>query len=825
MPEAVIHGHFYQPPRENPWTGLIEREPKVQPYHDWNERIHHECYRTNAFARIFDGYSRIERIVNNFERISFNFGPTLLSWMEGYDPVAYQRILDADRASTLNHDGHGNAIAQAYNHAILPLCNERDRITQVRWGVADFRRRFGREPEAMWLPETACNDQTLGTLIDEGLAFTILSPYQAERVRPIGTTEWTNVSGGAIDPGVPYRYFHRDGSGRSIALFFYDGPIARSIAFEGVLVSSQTFVARLLSGKSGPDRLIHVATDGESYGHHFRLGELTLAHALTVEAQAQGITFTNYGTYLARHPPTMEVEVQTGPGGEGTSWSCSHGVGRWYRDCGCHTDAQEGWNQAWRTPLRRALDVLRDHGAERFEQAASDLLADPWAARDAYIELILDPQQRREDWLERHAKRKLDAEEKIRALTLLEMQRSALLMYTSCGWFFSDISGIESVQVLKYAMRAIDLMGELGLDPPRAQFLEVLSEARSNVPGMGSGADIMQRLVEPLRVTPARIAAHLAISSLVEEGDDSGTAGGYRFRRTRLQKQRHGRVRLATSHLDVEQTVTGRRHGYAVGSMHLGGVDFYCALKPYPGKEEFEKIAADVWSAFRTASLPVMLRILQQELGPTEGGMESVLPDGRERISELVFGNIVGNFVDEYGRLYESHQRVLEQLQEAGFELPKELRTAAEFALGRRFTQEIKSAQRSLDPAAYRKAIEIADEALRRGYEIDRSSASIILGEMIAGAVARATESPIPPRLKTAMALVELARRLRADAHLFRAQEIFYQALDGRTNWPEGISALAITLGFAPTIVGRRESLIAQLRSEDEAPRSSVRPQ
>ena len=203
-------------------------------------------------------------------------------------------------------------------------------------------------------------------------------------------------------------------------------------------------------------------------------------------------------------------------------------------------------------------------------------------------------------------------------------------------------------------------------------------------------------------------------------------------------------MRLATSHLAIEQTTTGEKHEYAVGSLHLGGVDFYCAVSEYPGKEQFEAQAARVWAAFRTASLPKMLRILQQELGPYEGGLESVLSDGRERISELVFGNVVGNFVDEYGRMYESHQRVLEQLQEAGFELPKELRAAAEFALGRRFMHEIKSAHRSLDPAAYKKAIEIADEALRRGFEIDRSAASHILGEMIASTVTRVTESPVP---------------------------------------------------------------------------------
>jgi alpha-amylase/alpha-mannosidase (GH57 family) len=823
MTDLVIHGHFYQPPRENPWTGVIEREPKVHPFHDWNERIHHECYRTNAFARILDHYQRIEQIVNNFERISFNFGPTLLSWLEGYDKTAYDRILKADRISAVLNHGHGNAIAQAYNHAILPLCNERDRVTQVRWGVADFRHRFGREPEAMWLPETACNDATLSTLIDEGLSYTILSPYQAERVRPLGHEAWTTVADGSIDPGIAYRYFHRDGSGRSIALFFYDGPIARSIAFEGVLASSQTFVSRLLSGRGGPDRIIHVATDGESYGHHFRLGELTLAHATAVEAPARGVSFTNYGAFLEAHPPTMEVEIKPGPSGEGTSWSCSHGVGRWYRDCGCSTNAQEGWNQGWRSPLRNALDFLRDHAARLFEEGTAGLVADPWAARNAYIELVLAPDRPVDEWIGRHAVRPLDDREKRRVLSFLELERSAMLMYTSCGWFFADISGTETVQILSYAGRALDWLEELGLEAPRARFLEILSEARSNIPELGSGADVFARFVEPQRVTPQRIASHLAISSLVEEGDEGGVAGGYRFKRSRFQKQRHGRLRLATSRLEVEHALTGQRHDYAVGSMHLGGVDFYCAIGPYPGKEAFNAVAARVWSAFRTASLPTMLRILQQDLGPDEGGLESLLPDGRERISELVFGNIVGNFVDEYGRMYETNQRVLEQLQEAGFELPKELRAAAEFALGRRFMQEITNAHASLDPAAYKKAVEIADEALRRGYEIDRSAASRLLGEMIAGAIARATESPIPARTKSATALIELARRLRADAHFFRAQEIFFQALGERGSWPEAISALAIGLGFAPTVVGRRDSLVAQLQAEGEPPASVAR--
>ncbi|MGH7248485.1 MAG: DUF3536 domain-containing protein, partial [Pseudomonadota bacterium] len=350
MTSIIIHGHFYQPPRENPWTGALDREDGANPYHDWNERIHAECYRANAFARIFDGHGNIERIVNNYTNISFNFGPTLLTWLAATHPDTYERILEADRESARRHRGHGNAIAQGYNHAILPLCNERDRRTQVRWGIADFRYRFGRSPEALWMPETACNDATLATLIEAGMSYAILSPQQALRVRAIGNHdgEWHEVSNGSIDPRVPYRYFHRDGSGRSIALFFYDDPMARAIAFEGALASSQSLMGRLAKARGENGTFVNVATDGESYGHHFHFGDRCLAYALEVEAASHDLRVTNYAEFLEDHPPRDEVEIKTGPDGEGTAWSCAHGVGRWYRDCGCSTGGQEGWNQAWR---------------------------------------------------------------------------------------------------------------------------------------------------------------------------------------------------------------------------------------------------------------------------------------------------------------------------------------------------------------------------------------------------------------------------------------------------------------------------------------------
>src|SRR5690349_3434732 len=387
MTALVIHGHFYQPPRENPWTGEVEAEPSAAPYHDWNERIHDECYAPNATA-------------NNYARISFNFGPTLLSWLEPHHPETYQHIVTADRESVAQRGGHGNAIAQAYGHAILPLCNERDRLTQVVWGVADFRFRFGREPEALWLPETAANDATLALLIDQGLRYVILAPEQAKRVR-VGL-EWNDVSGGNVDPTRPYRFEHPDASGRSIAVFFYDGPLARAIAFEKALTSSRTLVERFSYAARRGD-LVNVATDGETYGHHFKFGDLALAYALGVEAKQAGFTLTNYGEYLDAHPPEFAVEIDNGLEGEGSSWSCVHGVSRWTRDCGCQTGGEAGWNQAWRDPLRIALNFLRDDTTLKFEAAGRELLRDPWAARNDYIAVVLDAEGAREEFFARHA--------------------------------------------------------------------------------------------------------------------------------------------------------------------------------------------------------------------------------------------------------------------------------------------------------------------------------------------------------------------------------------------------------------------------------------
>ncbi|HZD05619.1 MAG TPA: DUF3536 domain-containing protein, partial [Longimicrobiales bacterium] len=510
---VCIHGHFYQPPRENPWLEAVERQESARPYHDWNHRITAECYAPNAASRILDGKGRIRQIMNNYARISFNVGPTLLSWLEEHQPDVYSALVEADRRSILRFGGHGSAMAQAYSHMILPLANARDRRTQVLWGIQDFEHRFGRPPEGMWLPETAVNLDSLDALAEAGIRYTLLAPHQAEAVRPAGRAEWRSVEGDRKHTGRAYRVALP--SGRHIAVFFYHEALARGVAFENLLSDGAAFASRILEafdGLEGEAPLVHLATDGETYGHHHRHGEMALSFALRALMRRDDVELINYGEYLERYPPTWEARIR-----EDTSWSCSHGIERWRSDCGCHVGRGGGWNQAWRGPLREALDWLRDELDRRWEQAASEVFRDPWKARDRYVEVILD---RSDATLERFLARNgasSAADGETRALRLLELQRHLLLMYTSCGWFFDDISGIETVQVLRYAGRVLHLAEELFPDLQLEDaFLDRLEKAPSNVPEAGNGKRVFQRSVQPSRVDLAKAAAHYAVSSVFD---------------------------------------------------------------------------------------------------------------------------------------------------------------------------------------------------------------------------------------------------------------------------------------------------------------------
>src|SRR5262245_44724829 len=590
-----IHGHFYQPPRENPWLEAIESQDSAYPYHDWNERITAECYAANARARILDGENRIVAMVNNYASLSFNFGPTLLSWLEAKRPDVYAAIRDADRASAARFSGHGSAIAQPFNHAILPLADARDKTTQVAWGVRDFERRFGRKPEGMWLPETAVDTASLEALAAAGIRFTILWPHQASHVRPVRGDggDWVAVPAEGIDPTRPYRV--NLPSGREIAVFFYDGPVSRAVAFDPVLLSRGDHFAERLIGAfdeaRGRPEIVHVASDGETYGHHHRHGDMALAYALHTLEQAGQARLTNYGEFLEKHPPTQEVRIV-----ESTSWSCAHGVERWRSDCGCQTNAHPGWTQAWRAPLREGLDALRDALAPLFESGARELLADPWVARDDYVDVILDRSpETLGRFFARHGPRAPKDGDRIRALKLLEMQRHVQLMYTSCGWFFDDIGGIEARQILQYAGRALELAHDLfpGIDL-ETPFLETLARAKSNVPETGDGRRIYEDSVRPARVSLSRVAAHYGVYSLFTEYPESAPVYGYRVDREDSRRSTSGRARIALGQVRVTSTVTEESDRVVYGVLHLGDHNLSGGVVPFAGEDAYAELVREI---------------------------------------------------------------------------------------------------------------------------------------------------------------------------------------------------------------------------------------
>jgi hypothetical protein len=515
----VVHGHFYQPPRENPWSDELEREPSASPFHDWNQRIHSECYRANAFARIHDRAGRISSIVNNYQRMSFNFGPTLVRWMERHDPETHGRLASAD-AEQQARLGAGGGIAQAYAHPILPLANPADRQTQVLWGLADFRRRFGRPAEGLWLPETAANADSLETLIDAGLAYTILAPEQVAAVRA-PKKEWDPVDRDTVDTGRAYRWYHRDGSGRYLTVAVFDGPLSRAVAFSDATRDAAAFVAAVSASgrrtRAGHPPLVLCASDGELFGHHKKFADLSLAFMAFVEAEKHGIGLTNLGAHLRAHPAEWEMALAEGPDGRGTAWSCAHGVGRWWRDCGCSMAGPEhGWNQKWRGPLRLATDRLNEVAADLLEDQGAHLLIDPWGARNAYGDVVDAPIAERLELVDHFATPQLTAsgdEGRKRALLLLEVQRAILMMYASCGWYFDDIAGLEAGLVLRLGAYAADLMTAAGATVPMDEISDILAGAKSNLPSGITGADLFRRAAKD-RITHAHALAQVAFTLL-----------------------------------------------------------------------------------------------------------------------------------------------------------------------------------------------------------------------------------------------------------------------------------------------------------------------
>jgi alpha-amylase/alpha-mannosidase (GH57 family) len=673
-----IHGHFYQPPRENPWLEAIELQDSAYPYHDWNERITAECYATNSLSRILDKEERITELVNNYAKISFNFGPTLLSWLEAKAPDVYAAILAADRESRKNFSGHGSAVAQPYNHMILPLANRRDRITQILWGIRDFKQRFRREPEGMWLPETAVDLETLEILAEHGIRFTILAPHQAGRIRRIGGRAWRDISGGRIDPTMAYEQRLR--SGRKIALFFYDGPISRGVAFEGLLSGGEHLANRLL-GAFSEDRhwpqLVHIATDGESYGHHHRFGDMALAYALHYIEANQLARLTNYGEYLEKHPPTHQVDII-----EKSSWSCFHGIDRWWSDCGCNSGSHPDWNQEWRTTLRNTLDWLRDSLALPFEDEARKFLKDPWEARNDYIHVVLDRRRKNvEAFLDRHTVRKLTSEEKTTVLKLLELQRHAMLMYTSCGWFFDELSGIETVQVIQFAGRCVQLAQELFGDSVEDQFVERLALANSNLPDQGNGQNIYENFVRPAMVDWERVGAHYAVSCLFDNYPEQLKIYCFTSEREDYQVFSAGLAKMAVGRVKLTSDITWETAVLSFGVLHMGDHNVNGGVRMFLGDEAYRDLIQESVEPFQRADFAEVIRLMDRRFGESNYSVRSLFRDEQRKILDVILASTLREAEMLYRQIYEHRAPMMRFLTSLHIPLPKAFQAAAEFVL------------------------------------------------------------------------------------------------------------------------------------------------
>jgi alpha-amylase/alpha-mannosidase (GH57 family) len=760
-----IHGHFYQPPRENPWLEAIELQDSAAPYHDWNERVTAECYAPNSAARILDADSRIAKIVNNYASMSFNFGPTLLSWLKDKAPDTYQSILDADRLSKQRFSGHGSALAQCYNHMIMPLANARDKLTQVIWGIEDFRFRFGRDPEGMWLPETAVDLETLDVLAGHGIKFTILAPSQAKSVNE------TDVTGQRIDPARAYR--QKLGSGRSIDLFFYDGPVSQAVAFERLLDNGERFASRLLDALSdqreGP-QLAHIATDGETYGHHHPFGDMALAYALD-HVESSGLAkVTNYAEFLEQHPSEMDVEIL-----ENTAWSCVHGVERWAANCGCNSGGHPEWNQEWRAPLRAALDWLRDEIAPRYEKMAARYFKDPWAARNNYIQVILDRSQAsKERFAAANFRRKtLQRSDRVTIWKLLEMQRHAMLMYTSCGWFFDELSGIETVQVIQYAGRVAELAGELFGEAIEERFVRKLALAKSNLANHRDGARIFEEFVKPARVDLLKLGAHYAMSSLFESYADNTRIYSYSVENKDYRLKRSGKMRLAIGKARFTSEITQDSEMLMFGVLHFGDHNLHGGVGLFRSDDAYRELGKSTRDAFSRSDLAATIRCLDEGFGGQMYSLKNLFRDEQRKVLTEALESTVEHSSSIYRQMYEEQAPLLRFLSDCGMPVPNELKATAEVALNGLLRQALGAPE--LDLAAIHSLLE---EIRIAQIPLDEVGLEITLRRNIEKGAERFLEDPKNlPRLVKFREMVAAARSLPFELILWQVQNRCYEIL------------------------------------------------
>jgi alpha-amylase/alpha-mannosidase (GH57 family) len=794
---VCIHGHFYQPPRENPWLEYVEVQDSAYPYHDWNERITAECYGPNGRSRILSPEGKIAELVNNYSWMSFNFGPTLLAWLKDKNPEVYRMVLEGDRESRERFSGHGSALAQAYNHMILPLANQRDLHTQVSWGIRDFRHRFGRDPEGMWLPETAVDRRTLESLAKHGIRFTILAPNQARRIRPLGSRSWTDASGGKIDPTMPYLV--RLPGGANITVFIYDGPISRTLAFENLLDSGDAFADRL-HGAFRDDRahaqLVHIATDGETYGHHRRHAEMALSYAIRKLSANESLRVTNYAEYLESHPPAWELDVF-----DNSSWSCVHGIERWMNDCGCNSGMKPGWGQHWRAPLRHALDWLRDRLAVVFEEEGRKLLRNPWKARDDYIRVILDRSpESRAQFLAAHGVRRFPAGKEARVYELLEMQRHAMLMYTSCGWFFDELSGIETVQVIHYAARALQLARQLTGQSLEEEFLDRLQHARSNLPEHSDGKSIYLKWVKPAMVDLEKVAAHYAVSSLFEAYQDCTGVYSHQVIREDHVSQVEGRRKLGIGRIRVCSEITQENREFGYGVLHLGDHNISGGVVPYPGPEGYEAMKSELSEAFQRDDVPDLIRAVDRHFGDGTYSLRFLFRDEQQKIVRVLMASALEEASGLYRAFYREYGPLARFLTEIGTPVPHRFRIAIDFAL----QQDLQDAL-SRDDVDADRVRPVLDQIRRSGVALEPVSLEFAFRQVLERAGRRWQEAPDDADAIHAMnRLLDVLEILPFQVNLWVAQNAAYDVLKNSSNGVSDPSAgIALRLGVAGRQVAR----------------------
>ena len=765
-----IHGHFYQPPRENPWLEAVELQDSAYPYHDWNERICAECYAPNTAARILDADHSIIDIVNNFERMSFNVGPTLINWLRDKAPHVYEAIVTADRRSRARYSGHGSALMQPYNHMILPLANRRDKRTQILWGIHHFRDSFEREPEGMWLAETAVDLETLEIAAEAGIRYTVLSPYQARRVKATRGRIWHDVSEGRIDPSTAYTLRLR--SGRQISLFFYDAPISKAIAFENLLERGENLADRLM-GAFVDDRaipqLVHIATDGETYGHHRRHGDMALAFAMN-HIEASGVArLTNYGEFLEAHPPAHDVEIF-----ENSSWSCIHGIERWRSNCGCCSGGRPDWNQEWRAPLRSALDWLRDNALRRWEPEARRIFVDPWRARDEYIQVILDRSPDSiEGFLRKHLKDASSGTNHTPALELLELQRHAMLMYTSCGWFFDELSGIETLQVLQYAGRVVQLAKDLFTEPLEEGFLALLEAAHSNIPAQGNGRQIYEKHVRPGVVNIEQVGAHYAVSSLFEEYPETARVYCYQTQQRNFALLTAGRARLALGKAVVTSDVTQESAELTFGVLHLGDQTVCGGIRRYRGEPAYLKMKDEITQLFQRGDLPELVRSVDRNFGSGAYTLRLLFRDEQRRILSRILDHALSEAAMLYKSFFAQYATLGRFITEMGAPLPPRFQMAVDFTIHDQLSTALSAAEP--DSKAIREAL---DEVRFAGIILDSTTLEFQFRKNVDSASRHWRESPRDSeRLTRLLSIVSICPQLPFEINLWSVQNDAFEVL------------------------------------------------